>query len=203
MNDSELEPVRPGEDSIPEIREGKPFPLDDKERMEFRSAFANLLDDTDDIPKAIMDDIMILSNMHHSEMMTRRSHEISLSNRQIVHEGFQKNLPQLCLDDLVLSPVADLTQKESDRRFLEPTDANMVNYKRVFKEFDVVRDKLIVAITKATEHFNRSCKLLEMIETIAEDKTKTETQRVQEGQVLMKDLIALHKGTQGTARRHY
>lgn len=197
-----LEVVRPGENDITEVREKHPLPEDDAGRIQFRDELVGILDKVE-----LSDDLKLklqmFIRMHHMEMLTRKSYENSLHNRELVFTSFNKALPSLILDQLILKDTPDLTQMESDRRFIESNDTNMANYQRIFDECDKVRSTLIDMITKATEHFNRSCETLMQIERISKDETKSEFDRVAQGQVLLQDMIDLHKGAMGTARRWF
>lgn len=204
MTDQNLGIVRPGENDIPEIREHpeNAVPANDMEIIKQRDDLAVA------IHKSSMDPELKIRlakffDVHRQEMMRRKSYENSLHNRELVFRGFKADLPNIALEDFVVTEKFDMHESQTERRFISPTDPNMASYQRFFDEFDNVRSGIIDILNKATEHFNRSCQTLEEIEAISKDESITVDQRCLKAEPLMKDLIALHKGERGTLRRWY
>ena len=153
------------------------LPQTDEDRLKFRNFLANRLNEIE-LPEDVILLLKDFMTMHNLEMMTRLSFENSLKNRNLVLKGFQSEFPDVKKDQI----------KSIDE---------------ALEAFAKVRNTIIEMNVLATEHFNRCSNLLEAIEKISKDHSKTEEERVAEGQALMVDLIALHKGADGEHRRHY
>lgn len=157
-------------------------PQTDEERNKFREELQKAVHELT-LGKELTEKFDLFFKMHHMEMMTRLSFANSLHNRELVFTAFKKDFPGLKIEDY-LKLIPYLTMKEI--------------IERMFKEHQESHQKMCDSMAKATEHFNRSCKVLTEIERI-EKKGGPNDKRDE----LIADLIDLHKGNRGTERRWY
>jgi len=183
--DNNLEPVRHGEEDIPEIREKNPLPTNDQDRLKFRDEITNDMS-KQDLPIELREKFDMLMKMHHLEMMTRMSFANQLHNRELVFQAFNKDFPFVKLE-----------------HFVKEGEPHYDTVKKIHTLFVEDQSTILKQMEAATEHFNRSCKTLREIEKLQEDKTKPADESIAAGQILLQDLIDLHKGNTGTERRWY
>lgn len=157
------------------------LPATDEERIKFREELESDIDTMCSNPE-LEKKLRVFLKMHHLEMMTRQSYANSLHNRELVYTAFKKDFPELKVEDFM--PKDSETPGQCVQKFYEAHQK--------------AHNHMVDAMAKATEHFNRSCQLLQQIDAAYQKDGGRE--KVDE---LTKDLIALHKGEQGTPRRFY
>jgi len=158
---------RPGEDEIQEIRDPNLRPVTDEEKIAFTKSIKEELKDFA-MSNESRERFRMLFQILDVEMMNRKSFEILLSNRHLVFTAFLEDYPTLSLE-----------------RFEGKT------VEEFHAAFEEMRKRIVNAAVLATEHFNKSCALLERFEKLAEEGGDN----VLDEQVLIiQELVALHKG---------
>ncbi len=179
-NKAGLEPVRPGENELPElsadVQAASVMPIHNEDKLKFRDELSVMLDGIE-ITEEVVAKLKTFFLMHHAEMMTAETLKNELSNRHLVFHAYQKDFPDLDIKNHVREDHPSFSQ-----------------FVTVFSEFEKMHQAVLKSMTLATEHFNKSCRLLEQIEDVSNDENKPEFQKVKEGQALLLDLLNLHKG---------
>ena len=182
-----LEPVRHGENEIPElssdVQMAGVMPIHPEDKLKFRDELADMLEDLEmtDLLKMKMKTFFM---MHHAEMMAAVTFNNQLSNRHLVFAAFQKDFPEMDI-----------------KNHVSESHPNYSTFETVFNEFDKHNEAVLNAMTLATDHFNKSCAILMKIETMSKDPAKSEFTKVQEGALLMTELLNLHKGIDGEQKQ--
>jgi len=204
MKDNDLNLARPGEDEIVDIRPDSPFPVTDEEKIKFREDLIAKFENVE-MADSTRHHFLMFGKLYQMEMMSRLSADNALSNQKLVYDAFNKNFPSIKVEDFIKddSIVCENEHRKALRVF-DSGDIDLSQFADFEKGFDLIcREPFMKMMTAAEQHFNRSCRLLEDIEKLRADESKPEAERVADGQVLLQDLINLHRGAAGNERNYY